>query len=548
MEPQVSSDLHGGEGEGKGWRFWTIFIALSITSILSALDTSVISTAMPTIVHDLDSSSAYVWIANAYFLTSTAFQPLYGQSANIFGRRSLIILSVVLFAIGSAVSGSARSTNVLIVGRTIQGVGGGGINVLVDIIVSDLVPLRERPKYMGVIFSVFAVALSLGPVIGGIMTQRVTWRWIFYMNLPISGAALVLLVLFLRTEYKKNSIRDMLKRVDLAGNALLVASVLAVLLALTWGGTEHPWSSWRTILPLVLGSLGLVGFMVFQASGKGVEEPTMPIRLFANRTSLATFGLTFLHAILTYWMTYFLPVYFQAVLEASPTASGVDFLPSAVAAIPFAILAGAGLSILGRYRPFQFIGVILLTISFGLLTRLNAMTSTGYWVGVQILAAAGSGVLLTTTLPAIQAPLPEADVAVATATWAFLRSFGGVWGVTIPSAVFNSRVNALVDHVKSSVLREELRNGGAYALASKTFMQSLDSTPGVKAQVLGVYIDSLRLVWQVGIAFGLLALVVAFIVKEVPMREQLETKFGLTGREDDGRNSEAPIESAEKHV
>ncbi|PWY85554.1 multidrug resistance protein Fnx1 [Aspergillus eucalypticola CBS 122712] len=503
---------------------------------------------MPTIVHDLDSSSAYVWIANAYFLTSTAFQPLYGQSANIFGRRSLIILSVVLFAIGSAVSGSARSTNVLIVGRTTQGVGGGGINVLVDIIVSDLIPLRERPKYMGIIFSVFAVALSLGPVIGGIMTQRVTWRWIFYMNLPISGAALVLLVLFLRTEYEKDSIRDMLKRVDFAGNTLLVASVLAVLLALTWGGTEHPWSSWRTILPLVLGILGLAGFMVFQASGKGVEEPTMPIRLFANRTSLATFGLTFLHAILTYWMTYFLPVYFQAVLEASSTASGVDFLPSAVVAIPFAILAGAGLSILGRYRPFQFIGVILLTISFGLLTRLNAMTSTGYWVGVQILAAAGSGVLLTTTLPAIQAPFPEADVAVATATWAFLRSFGGFWGGAIPSAVFNSRVNALVDCVKSSVLREELRNGGAYALASKTFMQSLDSTPGVKAQVLGVYVDSLRLVWQVGIAFGLLAFVVAFIIKEVPMREQLETKFGLTGREDDGCSSGAPIESAGKHV
>ncbi|GLA78050.1 hypothetical protein AtubIFM55763_010535 [Aspergillus tubingensis] len=496
---------------------------------------------MPTIVHDLDSSSAYVWIANAYFLTSTAFQPLYGQSANIFGRRSLIILSVVLFAIGSAVSGSARSTNVLIVGRTIQGVGGGGINVLVDIIVSDLVPLRERPN-------VFAVALSLGPVIGGIMTQRVTWRWIFYINLPISGAALVLLMLFLRTEYKKDSIRDMLKRVDFAGNTLLVASVLAVLLALTWGGTEHPCSSWRTILPLVLGSLGLVGFMVFQASGKGAEEPTMPIRLFANRTSLATFGLTFLHAILTYWMTYFLPVYFQAVLEASPTASGVDFLPSAVAAIPFAILAGAGLSISGRYRPFQFIGVILLTISFGLLTRLNAMTSTGYWVRVQILAAAGSGVLLTTTLPALQAPLPEADVAIATATWAFLRSFGGVWGVAIPSAVFNSRVNALVDRVKSSVPREELRNGGAYALASKTFMQSMDSTPGVKAQVLGVYIDSLRLVWQVGIAFGLLAFVVAFVVKEVPMREQLETKFGLTDGDDNGHSSVAPIESAEKHV
>ncbi|PYH93142.1 multidrug resistance protein Fnx1 [Aspergillus ellipticus CBS 707.79] len=504
---------------------------------------------MPTIVHDLDSSSSYVWIANAYFLTSTAFQPLYGQASNIFGRRSLIILAVALFAIGSAVSGSAKTTNVLIAGRTIQGVGGGGINVLIEIIVSDLVPLRERAKFMGVIFAVFAVALSLGPVIGGIMTQRVTWRWIFYMNLPICGAALVLLVLFLRVEYKKDSVRSMLKRVDFAGNALLIASVLAVLLALTWGGTVHPWSSWRTVVPLVLGFGGMAAFLGFQAvAARFLAEPTMPLRLFANRTSLATFGLTFIHAVLTYWVTYFLPVYFQAVLEKSPTASGVDLLPSAAAAIPFAIVAGAGLSILGRYRPFQFIGVVLLSVTFGLLTRLDAATSTGYWVGVQVLGAAGSGVLLTTTLPAIQAPLAEADVATATATWGFLRSFGGVWGVAIPSAVFNSKVNGLLGGLDSVTLREELRNGGAYALASKVFMESLDSTPVVKAQALGIFVHSLRLVWQVGIAFGVLGFIVALFVEEIPMREQLETEFGLADKSGGDGQSGCDVEANDEEM
>ncbi|PWY66032.1 multidrug resistance protein Fnx1, partial [Aspergillus heteromorphus CBS 117.55] len=485
---------------------------------------------LPTIVQDLNSGDSYVWISNAYMLTMAAFQPLYGQTANIFGRRSLTILAVVLFAVGSAVSGSAKSTGALIAGRTIQGLGGGGINVLVDIIVSDLVPLRERPKYMGVIFSVFAVALSLGPVIGGLMTQRVTWRWIFYLNLPICGAALLLLVPFLHVHYKKQPLRHMLRRIDIFGNAILVASVLAILLALTWGGTVHPWSSSQTLVPLILGLLGLIAFLALEASTwLPTDEPTMPLRLFGNRTSLGAFGLTFIHAILTYWITYFLPVYFQAVKGASPTRSGVDLLPSAVTAIPFAILSGGGLSTLNRYRPFHFAGFAFLIIAYGLFTLLDASSSEGDWVGFQILGAAGVGTLLTTTLPALQAPLSEADVAVATATWAFLRSLGGIWGVAIPSAVFNSQVNTLLPSRLGDepALQARLANGGAYELATKEFMTSLDDRPAVQAAVVGVYVDSLRIVWYVGLAFGLLGFLVAFVVQEVPMREQLDTEFGL---------------------
>ncbi|PYI03527.1 MFS general substrate transporter [Aspergillus sclerotiicarbonarius CBS 121057] len=389
------------------------------------------SCSLPTIVRDLNSGDSYVWISNAYMLTMAAFQPLYGQTANIFGRRSLTILSVVPFAVGSAVSGSAKSTGTLIAGRTIQGLGGGGINVLADIIVSDLLPLRERPKYMGIIFSAFAVALSLGPVIDGLMTQRVTWRWIFYLNLPICAAALLLLIPFFHVNCKKESIRNMLRRIDLLGNALLVAS--------------PPPSS---LLP--------------------ANEPTMPLRLFNNRTSLGAFALTFIHAILTYWITSFLPVYFQAVKEASPIRSG-------------------------------------------------------------ILAAAGVGTLLTTTLPALQAPLAEANVAVATATWAFLRSLGGIWGVAIPSAVFNSQVNHLITPRlrENPALQTRLANGGAYELATKEFMTSLDDQPRVKAAVVGVYVDSLRVVWYVALAFAIRGFLVAFVVKEVPMREELETEFGL---------------------
>lgn len=503
----------------------TILGSLAITSVLSALDISVIATALPSIIRDLGASPAYAWVANSYFLTSTAFQPIFGQTANIFGRRSLTIFSVVMFAVGSAVSGSAQTLAALITGRTIQGIGGGGINVLVELIVCDLVPMRQRPKFMGVIFSAFAVAVSIGPVVGGALAQS-NWRWIFYLNLPICAVALVLLALFLQVNYKKDSFANMVRRVDLSGNALLIAAIVAVLLALTYGGAEQPWSSWRIIVPLVLGIAGFAAFLVLEST-KLVPEPTMPFRLFSNRTSLAAFGITFIHATLTYWISYFLPVYFQSVLERTPTQSGVDVLPSAIATLPFAMIAGAGVSVFNRYRPWHFIGFGLLAIGYGLFARMDQSSSAGYWLGIQFIAAAGLGVLFTTTLPPIQAPLGEEDTAVATATWGFVRSFGGIWGVAIPSAIFNSRVDQLLYRVDSFELRSRLVNGGAYALASKEFMQSLDSTPVIKQQVTAVYVDALRLCWQVGIAFALLGFLVSLIIKEVPMRESLENDYGI---------------------
>ncbi|KAL4863531.1 major facilitator superfamily domain-containing protein [Aspergillus spectabilis] len=365
--------------------------------------------ALPTIVRDLNSGDSYVWISNAYMLTMAAFQPLYGQIANIFGRHSLTILAVVLFSVGSAVSRAAKSTAALIAGRAIQGIGGGGINVVVDIIVCDLLPLRVRPKYMGVIFLLFAVALFLGPVIGDLITQRVTLCLIFYLNLPICGAVL-LIIPFLKVE---------------APRTHRLLALEASILFLT-------------------------------------DELTMLLCLFGNRTSLGAFGLSFIYIILTYWITYFLLVYFQACCY-------------------------------------------------------------------QILGTAGISTLLTTTLPALQAPLPETDVAVATTNRAFLHRLGGIWGVAIPSAVFNSQVKQFLP----SPLRHEpylqawLADGGTYELATKEFMTSLNDQPCVKAGVMGVYVDSLRIVWYVGLAFTILGFLVAFVLEEVPMRESLETEFGL---------------------
>lgn len=254
---------------------------------------------MPSMINDLGSSYAYAWIANAYFLTMTAFQPLYGQLANIFGRRSLTLLAVFLFAVGSSITGSSPNLGALIAGRAIKGIAGGGINILIEIIVADLVSLRQQPKFISIIFTAYTAAIMLGPVIGVLLAQRVTWRRIFYLNLPVAGVALVLLAVVLRVQYVKETTRNSLKRVDLAGNTLLIPSIVSVLLALTWGGVDFPWSSRRTILPLIIGLLGIIAFLGIKPTTL-ISEPTMPLRLFSNRTSLGGFALTFVPAMLMY--------------------------------------------------------------------------------------------------------------------------------------------------------------------------------------------------------------------------------------------------------
>lgn len=244
---------------------------------------------------------------------STAFTPLLGQIADAFGRRWLTISIVAIFALGSGISGGASSTRMLIAGRAIQGIGGGGIILMIEMIVCDLVPLRDRGKFMGVVFALCSIGASLGPFIGGAITQHATWRWVFYMNLPIAGVALVLHILFLHVNYNRDpSTAARLRRLDYTGNVVLLASVTAILVALTYGGSIYPWSSWRVLLPLLVGFAGLGLFIAYERS-RWCVNPGMPIHLFKNRTSAAAFFLTFIHALYSVWVLYFLPVYFQAV-------------------------------------------------------------------------------------------------------------------------------------------------------------------------------------------------------------------------------------------
>lgn len=550
MSPSPSEQKVTVEGEkpikkGYGWRFWAIFPGLCIGGLLSALDTTILSTVLPTIASELNSDTLYVWAINAYFVSTTAVQPLYGQTANIFGRRWLMIVSILLFALGSGLCGGASGTGMLIAARVVQGMGGGGINVMTEIIVADLVPLRERQQIMGIVFTAFAVGTFIGPIVGGAIVDHTSWRWVFYINLPLCGVAVILMFLFLQVKYDNTtSLWEKLKRVDYVGNAILMTSVISILLSLTWAGTLHPWSSWRTILPLILGFLGLIGFIFYEGS-RWCVEPTVPLRLFSNRTAALTYILSFLHGTILYWVSLFLPVYFQSILEATPEKSGIDLLASVIPMVPFAIIGGILITVTGKYKPFLIIGFIPMAVGMGLFTMLNDKTTTVVWVVFQVILAAGSGLSLIATLPAILASLPESDVATATATWAFLRSFGSIWGVSIPSAVFNTRFTNLAYRISNQELREHLYNGGAYQLATKRFMQSLNYDPVLKAEVVSVYVDSLKLVWQVGIAFAAIGVPISLFLKSLKMRDQLDGEYGFDEQTVEGDAEQAKLEQTE---
>lgn len=519
----------------QGWQFWAVFPGLCVSMFLTGLDASILATSLPTIVSQLKGGSLYVWTMNGYFLTTAAAQPLAGQIANIFGRRGPMISALVLFGLGSGLCGGATSLTMLVAARLVQGLGGGGLFTMVDIITADLVPLRERMKYTAIIMTFFTLGSFLGPILGGAIVQHSSWRWVFYINLPFVGIALVLVTCFLRVRHKREgTVLERVKRIDYLGNVILVSSVVAILIPLTWGGTNYPWTSWRILTPLLLGFFGLALFAAHQAFLS--SQPTMPLRVYGTRSSFLAYLVTFLHGIILSWLSFFLPVYFQVLLRATPLKSGVDLLAIVIPLAPSGIVGGVLVAVTGHYKPLILIGFAFLSIGVGCLTILTSETATAVWVVLQIIVGIGGGLALTATLPAVQAPLDESDVAVATAAWAFCRSFGAIWGAAIPAAVFNSRFDSLLGSIGDPQVQALLARGGAYEHATRVFISSLDSTPVLQKQVLAVYTACLKEVWQVLIAFCIVTLPIALFIKEVELRQQLETEFGLDVPQTDTAN------------
>lgn len=401
---------------------------------------------------------------------------------------------------------------------------------------------------------IYTIGATLGPVIGGAFGHGSSWRWCFYINLPVGGASLLILFCFLRVRSRHDTntrlITRLVRGVDIIGNMILVGGTTAMLVALTYAGNPYPWSSWHTLVPLIIGFASFFLLAAWESSALWAQpvlgrvsgpaastllrwaprEPIMPPRLFATGTSVIIAVNTFLYTAAVYGYIFFLPVYFQTVKSASPVRAGVNMLPVTLSGVPAAAVAAAILSRFGRFKAIHVVGFAMFLVGAGLYTRLDRDTPVGEWVGYELVASIGGGLLLNSQLPAFQAPVDEADQAVATGAWNFLRTLGGVWGVAIPAAVFASHVDALVADgalaTADPAAAALLTNGGAYGQASAAFVQSF-ADEATRDAVRSLYRLSCQRVFQVAISFVGVCFLLALVERDIKLRTVLETDFGL---------------------
>lgn len=338
---------------------------------------------------------------------------------------------------------------------------------------------------------------------------------------------MVVMALFLRLHHDKpRTWRHAVLRVDWIGNAIFVASLCSLLLGLIYGGNVYSWSSWKVILPIVLGVLGWISFHVYEWRPPAFcEDVSVPPRIFTNRTSIAGFYIDFLSSMLLQWVAFFWPVYFQGAKGTSPLKAGIFFIPFEAFLIVTAAVGGGLLTQFGYYRPLHLAGFVLSTLGPGLNILLSEKTPTVVWAWFQIVDAIGRGLLLPTVLPAIMASLPDSDAAAVTGMFSFLRSFGFVWGITVPGIIFNAQFDRSSHRISDEAVRRGMTNGRAYQFVSGEYIQQLPTE--TKGEVIEVYLQALRAVWIGAAAFGATGFAAVLVEKHVPLRTELVTKFGL---------------------
>ncbi|KAF7296868.1 MFS general substrate transporter [Mycena indigotica] len=499
------------------WKFWAIISSLSISQMLTAIEFTAVATALPVISEELHGNN-YIWIGSAYTLASTALLPFCAGLAQIFGRRFVMLLSIAIFMVGSALCGAATSMNFLIAGRTVQGLGAGGIISLIQIIISDLVGLKERGIFNGIIAMAYGVGAGAGPVIGGALAQEGHWRWLFYMNLPIGGFCGALILLFVNLKVPQTPLKEKLQKLDFIGNALIVASTTSMVLALTWGGTVFAWASSKVLLPLIIGCVGLVAFVVYEAFIP--KYPIIPLSLMATRTAFAGYIQNFLSALVLSAIGYWLPVYFQACKGAGPIASGVDVFGITFTVAPVSAVTGILVNRTGRYRPQMWLGWALMILGTALLGTLDEHSSRGKAIGYQILIGAGIGFAYVAAYFPVLAPIEVKYNAQALAWFFFLRQFALIWGVTIGGTILQ---NKLTDALPAEFLAQ-FPGGTQIAF---TIIPSISSlSPELGGQVKHAFAEAFKLLWDVLAGLAGAGMLVSWLMKGLPLHAKVDEQWG----------------------
>ncbi|THW18046.1 putative MFS transporter [Aureobasidium pullulans] len=503
--------------------FYLAFLVLTVLAMMVSLDGTSVSVALPIIANTLDCSTMETfWIGAGFLLSSATILLPLGALSIAFGRVPILVICACCFLVGIIVSGFAQGASAMLTGRIVQGVGGGGLILLNDIVITDLVPLSQRGNYFGIIGSVWALGSVSGPVIGGALAYKASWRWIFWINIPFAVTALVMLPLLLKLTATPGTFREQLKRFDYVGSFLCVSCVAAVLIPITWGGIEFSWSSWQTLLPLVLGLAGLAGFCSWQIGH--AKEPILRLGLLRSYNMGYSLFATMINALIVYGALYFLPLYYEAVKEYTPVLAGVSLFPATFTVAPLSIITGCIVTKTQDYRVLTFIGWFTTTLGLGLVCLLDVDTSVVQWVFLSLVPGIGLGILYTSLSFVNQAASTDTDMAYTVTLFVFFRTLGQCVGVAIGSAIFQNR---MFENLRgSSFTSSEASNLARDAVRLVEHIKTL-AKDDEKAVLVEAFVRSLQVVWAAMCGMAGLALIGSAFLKNIPLRASHHTDQAL---------------------
>jgi EmrB/QacA subfamily drug resistance transporter len=483
-----------------------VFCALALTMFLASLDQTIIATALPAISGDLGGLDKLSWIITAYHLASAASTPLWGRSSDLYGRKRLFVAAIMIFLLGSVLSGLSQDIGQLIAFRACQGLGAGGMMTLAMAVIADVVAPRERGRYQGYMQLVFTLASVVGPLLGGLLVDISSWRWVFYVNLPIGAVALLVVItkLKLPAVYAKRTI-------DYPGAALLTGSVVCLLLVTEWGGKQSSWGS-AEILGLI--AAGVVLLVVFVAWERRASEPILPPRLFRNPVFVVVALTLFLSTCMLFAILMFTPLFLQVVVGATATSSGLLLLPMTIGITVSTVVSGRLIAKTGRYRHFPVIGLAIATVVAFLLSRITESTSQLTITLYVLLFGFGFGLVTQVLVIAVQNGAEQRDIGIATASANFFRSLGASIGAAVFGSVFASGLNSWLARTLPAD-----GSGGLDARSVQASPEKIQQLPAAArhAMTSGVT-DSVGTVFLVATVVAALALITVAFLKEHPLR------------------------------
>jgi EmrB/QacA subfamily drug resistance transporter len=494
-------------------RILIIIGALMMGMLLAALDQTIVSTALPTIVADLHGASHLAWIVVAYLLAATVSTPIWGKLGDQYGRKVFFQAAIVIFLVGSVLSGLSHNMLELISFRAVQGLGSGGLMVGTQAIVGDIVSPRDRGRYQGLFGAVFGVASIIGPLLGGVFVEQLSWRWIFYINVPVGALALVVVA-----REVPGHLRRVHHVIDYLGTAVLMLATTSLVLFTSLGGTTYAWGS----APIIaFGVAGVVLVAVFALVERRAAEPVLPLHLFSIRTFTVANLVGFVVGFAMFGAITYLPVFFQIVHGESPTTSGLQLLPLLAGLLIFSIGSGQVISRTGRYRAFPILGTALITIGLLLLSRMGIGTSSTVSALYMVVLGMGLGCVMQVLVLIVQNAVPYSELGVATSGATFFRSIGGSFGTAIFGAIFS---NVLVGNLTKHLGSANLPHGLSTASVTPAILDKLPQA--IHHGLALAYADTIQTVFVIAAPIGIIAFLASLFIPHVELRQGIAAPTG----------------------